>query len=506
MNDVQHEIVTDAQGVVRVDGAVEDLEVAIAWFKAEAAAHGSPVLVRTTDQSSPPLLFEVDADGTMTPVDEQLHEATVDEIPVGVAEEEAPLVDVDEQSELTPPAPTPALEVGHPLEEAFGPTSPITDPAPARRALLTRRSVLVAVGIVAAIAVGGGAAWWVSSAVAEAPAAQPTPVSSTAAPAVVTLPGRSTKPAWTQAHVDAAAAFGGHVIGLTGNKVTLWDAGTGKPAGQATLTGTGGRVLAGDVDQFAALAAVSDTQALVWVDGEPVPPIDLTGGRTLETRSGAFFVTGPDRTFWLVTKTGEVPLTAPGAQLIVLSGAADRILWATGAGHVVAASPNGTVLADATLVPPAAGAKVTPQAGWLRVTTPTVAVIGWTLPDGQTVTGIHNTTTGALIGTIPGAGKGLLQPNRTEWVTDGTRVSLVDGKTTPLPAGFIPSAYLGGDLLGAMTDGGDALLKAGEATPTPIPASTVRPVATADPKTGTTVLVTLTAGQLAVYPPIKTNR
>lgn len=497
MYTIKHEIVTDDQGVVLVDGVKEDLAAALERFAVEASEAGSPVVIRTTDPVSPPLLFEVDDSGLLTPVEE----SAADDV-VHIDEHDSDAVDGHPSAEMPPaPATLPdeTAELGGPLEEAFGDLAPAGLPEQyrtPRRSAPSRRWVLAGAGVLAAVVLCTGAVWWVTSSASGSAPVTPAPTASTTstAPGVVTLPGWSTKPAWKVDGVDAAATFGSNVIGVTDGKVTVWEAKKGREISTASLAGTGARVLAGDVDKFAALAAVSDAQALVWVDGQTAPQtIDLSGGRALETRTGSFFVTGPDRTFWLVTEAGEVPLTAPGSQLIVLGGGPEQVMWASGAGHVITASPNGTVLTDAALQAPAEGATVTPKTGWLRASTTAVTVVGWTLPDGQTVTGIHDTKTGALLGTIPGSGKGLLQPNRTSWVADGQRVSLVDGKATPLPTGFIPSAFLGGDLLGAMTDGGDALLPAGESAPVPAPASTVRPVA-ADG-----VLVTLTGRQLAVF-------
>lgn len=500
--EVQHEIFTDAAGVVRVDGVEEDLAAAVDRFAAEAALTGAPVVFRTADAGAEPVCFQVDAEGLVTMLDEApatgSASTAVDPDPVAVEAgiPDGPAVAAAGGSEA------PAAAGNHsPLDEAppdSSSTGTAAAPSPMRLPGGVRRWLLIGAGVVAAGAIAAGTTWWITGAAATPPVA-PKPVASSTTPAApVTLPGWSRTPAWSAKSIDAAAAFGRHVIGLSGQAATVWEAGTGRKVSTATLGGTGCQVLAGDVETDAALAAVSDSQALVWVDGQSTPlMIDLTGGRTLQTRSGTFFVAGADRSFWMVTKTGEVPVTAPAAQLIVLGGSPGQILWATGAGHVIAASPNGTVLTDAALAAPAAGATVTPKTGWLRAAGPNVTVVGWTLPDGQTVTGIHNTSTGALLGTVPGTGSGMLQPGRGEWVTDGVRISLVDGKTTPLPEGFIPQTYLGGALLGAIASGGDALLEAGKSTPTPVTGSTVHPITATDMPP---VLISLTGGQLAAFP------
>lgn len=496
--EIQHEIVTDATGVVHVDGVEEDIAAAIDRFSAEAALTGSPVLFRTSDAGADPVCFQVDAQGLVALVNEESETESVSPGEDPAQSETSVPVEVTTipAAENGDDEPTVAKEQD-PFEHVFVSRSS-TDAAvnpPRSRIPFSSRWLLVG-GAVTACVIAAVGIWGATTSVGAPSTPKPVAAPTTAAP--VTLPGWSGTSAWSVKGVDAAAAFGRHVIGLSGDKVTVWEASSGREVSTVTLAGEEGKVLAGDVDSFAALAAVSNTQALVWVDGQTTPlTIDLTGGRTLQARTGTFFVAGPDRTFWLVTKEGEVPVTAPSPQMIVLGGGPEQIFWATGAGHVITASPNGTILADAALAAPAEGATVTPKTGWLRAAAPNVTVVGWTLPDGQVVTGIHNTATGALLGTVPGPGTGLLQPGRGEWVTDGVRISLVDGTTSPLPAGFVPQTYLGGDLLGAITGGGDAILGAGKSDPTRVTGSTVRPVAVADMPP---VMISLTGGRLAAYP------
>jgi len=341
-------------------------------------------------------------------------------------------------------------------------------------------------------------AWSIISAGAHAaaPATAPAPHAAVT-PATVTLPGWSTSTTWTATKIASAAAAGGRVLGVTGADVTMWDASSGKPVNSQTLDGGEIRVLAGTVDGKPALAAVTSTKAVVWVDDAAAPlEVDLSGNKTLEARTGAFLVTTKDRTFSAVTAAGLVPLTAPASQAIVLGASADTIVWASGAGHVILTSPNGTVVSDVALTPPAVGAKVTPGTGWVRAATATVTVTGWTLPDGTAVTARHNSATGELLGTAPDSTAGLLSPDGSEWTTGTERIALATIAASPLPEGFVPARYLGGTLYGAVRGHGDALLAAGSQAPDPVPASSERILGVA----GKTLL-TLTDGRLAAYAP-----
>lgn len=148
-----------------------------------------------------------------------------------------------------------------------------------------------------------------------------------------------------------------------------------------------------------------------------------------------------------------------------------------------------------SLTPPADGATVTPKRGWIRAASARTTVIGWTLPDGTTTTGVHSAETGELIVSIPGNGDGVLSPDGTLWAVDGYLVTLDGPGASALPDGFLGSRFLGGALYGALEDGKTALLTIGEEAAETVPASSVQPIAVIDGS-----LLTLTSGRLAVFP------
>lgn len=367
---------------------------------------------------------------------------------------------------------------------------------------LRGRVVLPMVGAVVVATIVGVV--WSASASSSAPAPAGTPRSSTSSTAVsaetVTLPGWVGSPAWSMKDVKSAVASGTRVIGITNAGVSVWNAKSGKTVDTAALAGTGVRVLGGFVGAEAAVAAVSDTQALVWVEGQNAPlNLDVSGGRSLDVRTGSLVVTGPDRAFWLVTAAGEVPLTAPAPQMIVLGADADSVIWASGSQHVVVASPNGAVLSDVTLTPPAEGATVTPRTGWLQAANRAITVVGWTLPEGGKALGVYETGTGQpLIPTLPGESAALLSPDRALLASNEYLISLTDrSAATRFQDGFVPVRWLGGDLYGGLARGGDAIF-APTSGVSSVPAATVRPLAIADG-----YLLTLTGDRLASFAPKK---
>jgi hypothetical protein len=384
------------------------------------------------------------------------------------------------------------------------PTSP--KPLPPRRRLprpvfvtmiaIVTVSCVVAVGSVAVAGVGWGiAASDGNASSATTPALPAAPRQ----PVAITLPGFETDPAWSASDVTAAAVLGDRVITLTEGRATAQDVTTGKTSDDVVeVPGGATGLLEGFVGAERAVTAVSATHALIWVEGQDAPPslLQFSPGRGLVERTGTLFTAGQDFSFALVTiANGEVPITAPRPSMIVLGAAGDSVIWASAAGEVLVAAANGTTLSTVKLALPDPGAVITPETGWVRAATSTVTVVGWTLPDGQTLTGVHSTTTGQLLHTIPGAGAGLLSPDRDVWVTNGHQVNLVAGTVTPLPAGFVPARYLGADLYGALSTGSNALLSADASEAVAVEASTVTPHAIADG-----MLLTLTDGRLSAYP------
>ncbi|MGW9159682.1 hypothetical protein [Microbacterium sp. NPDC055665] len=328
-----------------------------------------------------------------------------------------------------------------------------------------------------------------------APTAQPRPSVTPTAAATVTLPGYATAPAWSVRGVDAAAVSRQLVLTAQGSTVQWRAAVDGEVVATAEISGSNVRVLSGFVSGVSAAAAVSDTQALVWVDGAKAPlQLSLGGGRTLEVRAGTLFITGPDRTFWMVTSAGEIPVASPRPEAIVLGVAGDAVVWASAPHRVSVASPNGTVVHDAVLAPPAAGAVITPRTGWVRAVTDTTVVVGWTLPSGTQATSVHALQTGEAVAGFTGAGAGVLSPAGDVWVDAGHLLDLTDSTVTPLPDGFVASRFLGSSLYGATANGTDALLVDGAAEPVPA-AATVRPFATSSDG----MLLTLTSGELAAF-------
>lgn len=418
-----------------------------------------------------------------------------------------------EEHAVAPATPSPvrrAEDDAHPdagklLEDLAGAEEPAPQAAegPARRAARVRvpRRVVVVAAVAVVLACVGGGVVWSASATGQAPAstARPQPTASARSAASVTLPGWATSPTWTAKGVTDAAASGARVIGVSAQGVTVWEAKTGKTIDTAAMTGQGIRVLAGSVGDAAAVAAVSDAQAVVWIEGQPAPlRLDMSGGRTLETRTGSLVVTGPDRTFWLITTSGEAPLTAPGPQMIVLGATPEAVMWASGSQHLVVASPNGAVLSDVPLAPPAEGATVTPRTGWLQASNRDITVVGWTLQDGGKALGVYKTSTGELlVPTAAADGAAVLSPDRKWLASSGYLISLTSTSVTRFQDGFVPVRWLGDHLYGGLPSGGDAVFSPAGGVST-VPAATARPLAIADGS-----LISLTGGLLASFTPKK---
>ncbi|MFB8191324.1 hypothetical protein ACFC14_18555 [Microbacterium sp. NPDC055988] len=366
-------------------------------------------------------------------------------------------------------------------------------PVPDRK----RRWLFVPALVVTGCVVLGLGGWAVSGLVmgAETPTKPSTVVTPTAAPSVV-LPGFAVEAAWSASDVDDAAAAGGRVLTVSGDLAVLRDVATGDVLAEADVAGEDVTVVTAHVGESTALAVSSDTQALVWAGDAVVPVVvDLSGGRQLVTRSGAFFVASADFSFAMVTAEGVVPVAPPRPQMIVLGVSGDQVLWAGAPAQVITASTNGAALNEVALAPPSAGAVVTPKRGWLMVANGSLTVIGWTDTDGGEATAAYSTATGEIRRLIPGTGEGLLSPDRSEWVTGGQRVSLENATATVLPEGFIPSEFLGDALYGALSDGSVAILPEAATSPKTVAAPSERPLAVT-----ANVLLTLSDGRLSAHP------
>jgi len=389
----------------------------------------------------------------------------------------------------------------HEMEASAAPVRPHAV-APAAGLGRGQTVLLVAAGVCAQLLVLGGLAFVgvqlfsnLGAMAGERPAA-PASAAPTAS-STVTLPGYANVPSWSVADVDAAAASGENVLSVDGNTVELRSLKTGEVRDDAEIAGGHVRTVSGFVGGSRAVAAVSDTEALVWVDGADAPlTVSPSGERSLEVRSGNFVIAGPERTFWLLSAGGEISVAAPHAQSIVIGASGDAVIWASAPHQVTVASPNGTAVSDVTLAPPAPDASITPAKGWVRAATASTIVVGWTLADGTTVTGVHSATTGELTASFPGPGDGELSPDGRLWLADGILVNLTAMSADPLPEGFIGSGatFLGTGLYGASVDGGDALLADGADKATSVSSTTVRPFAAS-----AGMLLTLTDGDLSGF-------
>lgn len=461
-----------------ISDAVDSFGAAVALVRDAARSAGTPLLVRVADEATgeQTAWFEVDGEGTVSAV-------------------HAPQEGDDDHPEAFSPVDLLFTAAASPeLDDPVGPGYPRVRSS---RGRIGRKALVVCALGVALLA----GAVWVGAPMMNAAArglANPTPNASVVptVPGVVALPGFETESAWSVRGVGTAAAAASRVIAVSGSTVSLRDARSGDVLATAELVAEQVDVVAGFAAGAPALAAVSDVQALVWV-GEAVEPvvIDLTGERWLTTRTGALVVVGADWSFELVTAAGAVPVTSPRPEMVVL-GVADRtVVWAGAPHQVVFASPNGTLLREVTLAAPDSAATITPKVGWVRAATASTVVVGWTLPDGSALTGVHSAGTGELLAQIAGTGAGFLSADATTWAVDGYVIDLASSTQTALPEGFIAARFLAGDLYGALATGDDALLSAGESAAKAVKAPTVRPFAIAD---GT--LLTLTNGVLASYP------
>lgn len=490
------EVVVSVDGATMLDGKpVEGFGTAIERIAAVAAAGGSPVLVRSEDRSTgmDPMWFLVDAAGQLT-VTSAPAEAPSDETP------EIPLsAPFTPPSAMTEPSPEVAAEREMPDEliANAGVEGVSAAPAGARASLrVSRRSLLIGGACTVGVLALGGAVWGVT-ALAGSAAAAPSPVISVA-PAearVVTLPGFADEPVWTASKTSAAAVSENRVISVSGSTVSVRDAATGEPAAVATIAGDRVAAISGRVAGAPAVAAVSESEALVWV-GDAIEPlaVDLSGGRRLVQRAGSLFVAGAGYSFDLVTATGTVPVTSPRPEMIVLGAEGDAVIWAGAPRQVIVASTNGTPVREVTLAAPVEGAAITPKVGWVRAATAATVVVGWTTPGGETTTGVHASETGELVAQIPGPGNGVSGPAGEQWVTDGHLIDLTASTTTPLPDGFTASQFLGDQLYGALLSGRNALYRVGDSAPVEIDAPTERPIGVASG-----VLLTMTNGVLAAY-------
>jgi hypothetical protein len=480
-----------------VQDETDAFSAAIALAQDAAARADTPLLIRVTDETAggDPSWLEVDASGAIAPV----------RAPEETCEEEETATSAPWAAQASPSEPgaagqgLPDVEVlmdARSSERAEEAPERAVAPAPRRRR--AGRAVVVGAACALGVAVLAGGVWagvaWVGAPVAGE--SEPTVSAAPAASSVVTLPGFGTDPTWSTDRVSAAAAVEDRVIEISGITAALRDTRSGDVLATADLTGETFAALSGSAFGTAAVAAVSDTQALVWIGTavEPVP-IDLTGGRQLTTRTGTLVVVGTDRSFELVTSNGPVPVSAPRPEMIVLGVADGAVVWAGSPHQVVTASPNGTPLREITLQAPEGAATITPKVGWVRAATGESVVVGWTLPNGTAVTGVHSAATGELLAQIPGAGDGFLSPDGAAWVTDGQLVDLPSSASTALPEGFVASQFLGDILYGAVTSGANALLPPDATTPKTVDAATVRAFAIAD-----TTLLTLTQGVLAAFP------
>lgn len=481
MSVVWSDLTIRASGETVFDGEaiadpVDPFSAAITIAQGTARSVGMPLLVRVTDEGAggEPTWIQIDEAGA-------------------VSTAAAPA----DMSDALSPAPSISGVIPTDVTEAPQPFAPPRTVSSRR----TRFGKPIIVGTVCTLGAVllAGAVWggWALMNTATAAASRPVQsVSATpSAASVVTLPGFATDAAWSTRDVEAVAAVANRVITASGATLSVRDARSGSVIATADFAGELD-LTAGYVEGSPALAATSDTQALVWV-GEAVDPvaIDLTGGRRLTTRTGTLMVVGTDRSFEVVTATGTAPVTAPRPEMIVLGIVDGTVLWAGAPHQIVSASPNGTALREITLVAPEASASITPKVGWVRAATGASVVVGWTLPDGSTATGVHSTATGELVAEISGAGDGFLSPDATSWMVDGHLVDLASSSVSKLPDGFVASRFLGDGLYGAIATGEDALLPAGESTAKRVGTLSIRPFAITD-KT----LLTLTAGVLAAFP------
>ncbi|MFF2772916.1 hypothetical protein ACFVUP_38035, partial [Streptomyces bacillaris] len=248
--------------------------------------------------------------------------------------------------------------------------------------------VIVAATAVAVVATIGSVVWFSA---APSGAAKPTSTPALVAP-LVTLPGWAGTAQWHKTSVvDAAISPDGSlVVALSGSTAAVLNASTGRQVGSVRLVGDKLGVLAGFAGTAPAVVAFSNTAATLWTADNAGVPIDLSGGREITVRSGKLMVTNPDGSASLLTPAGQVPAVSPRAGTIPIGMADHAVLWASARGTVISASVTGTILTEAPLTAPAAGAKVS---GWLVAANAHTVTVIWSTPAGASVLGVHNTVT-----------------------------------------------------------------------------------------------------------------
>lgn len=477
------EVVVTRDGVTLLDGevvgAVDGFALAIKRLAAAAATSGESVLVRSVDHASGavPMWFYVDAAGELIVTDNPAAAPT----------------DLSSSSSASGRVESNARTVT---------AAAAVEEEGAERGVLSsgsrRRGWILGALVAAAVLVAGGVVWGLT-ATFTVPAPKPSAFVTPTTPPAVTLPGFAVEPAWTASRVSGAAVAGSRVISVSGSTVSVRDATSGNVAATADMSSDSLSVLSGTVGGVPALAAVSDAEALVWV-GDRVEPlaVDLSGARWLVTRTGAFVVIGTNYAFEVVTAAGTVPVVSPRPEMVVLGVSGDAVIWAGTPNQVIVAATNGTPVREVSLAPPVESSVITPKVGWVRAATAATVVVGWTLPDGSTITGVHSAETGELQAEIPGGGTGILAPGGNLWVVDGHGVDLDTATNLPLPERFTASEFLGGVLYGALPSGTNAILRSGDAAPVEVDAPTARPIGEAN---GT--LLTLTNSLVAAYPAAK---
>ncbi|MFJ8896611.1 hypothetical protein ACIRCZ_18660 [Leifsonia sp. NPDC102414] len=398
------------------------------------------------------------------------------------------------QMEVTRPAATKPIAVA-PASRAL-----VHVPQPAMKSRRVRGRWLIPVSVAVACVLACGVAGVAAAMTGLPDAAVKHAQSSTPRPgAWRTLPGWSTSPAWSSSfHVDevAVAVDGTGLLARTGTTIRLVNT-AGDTVFTRTLAGASG-VLAGQVGETPVLVAVGETGLLVWAGKDISPrtvPID-TNAKVI-VRGGGVLVTTPTQVS-VLTVDGLAPYGSPRPGTVPLAALPDGAMqWASARGAVLTASAAGTLISTTALTPPVEHATVT---RWLAGR-PTIIVVVWSLPDGTTVLGAHDSS-GNLTGTHPLTETSVMAPlvvtaDRSTAMIGDTIITLDDGTVSATTdTDFVASTAIGDTFYGATgttptlfhTATGTAEKTA--ATPTITPVGTIAARA----------LVATGAGRVLVFP------
>lgn len=304
---------------------------------------------------------------------------------------------------------------------------------PARRHRLNRigqMGLVAGACVIALSAVIAGGVWIGSATVADWPA-KPTPIHSSTAAGVVTLPGFHTHPSWA-GRADAMAVVvsaDGKLIGQsTGSAVTVTDQAGTKPV---TVALDKARLVSGVVGGKKCVVAISGRTAAVF-SAPGVKPVEVplpASPRLVPRGAGVFVLSRADRSNIGVLDAGGItPVVSPSMDAMpawILPGGG--VQWVSASGQLFRASAAGTQAASSQLEPPIPGLRVNRALAGGKV-----IVTVWSAPNGSAILATHSSATGAIIGRHAVASvKGLIfSPSGESAMSGSIRISMTSGTLT----------------------------------------------------------------------------